>query len=80
MIDAASGAGGVTGFEKIKVEMSLDDVTFVIAGLRDNATSAEKRLATAVGGDVHMELDLVRANQRIASMLEAAYANQLGNA
>ena len=68
----------VTGKETVNLTLTVDQVSFIIAGLRDNAITQGKELS--VNGhpdDLEMELVCIRENVELANLLEKTMLEQV---
>jgi hypothetical protein len=64
------------GSREINLDLTVDEITFIVTGLRDLAAGARKRIQMGTD-EVELEEDLERENLRLADSLEATYVAQL---
>lgn len=79
-MDGMDTGVAITGNEVITLELELDDVVFIVSGLRDLAELASERLAKAapVGSELYwLEYRVLHDNLIMATHIENLYVNQL---
>jgi hypothetical protein len=68
----------VTGHEVIELRLTLDQVTFIVSGLRDCAAALMQPIDDAANDEEEKDLRAIRLqNLHLANELEATYVQQL---